>query len=456
MGNLNIFRRSGIRKRVCAALCAAIILALACMPAYSASSAEDLQAQIDKIRKDNQDRSDKIASYGSSITNNEETIKLINEQIDGINEEITKCGQLIITKQGLIDEKKAEIEFAEQSISEKDREIDAKKAEISDLQAQNKRNLEKFAELARALYMADMSSTLPILQGSDSWYNYFVYSDVVKNISAQNLEFMKRLLASIDSEEKMIDDLQADISKLEQDKQELQNKKTELENDMAALEEERSKLYSHAAEQKNYLYKLAADNQELRKKIDGLEYDIAESKRKLEELDKELEELIRKAQEEGKGGQIDYSSDFRWPLDPKFKRITTYYGWDNSLGGRNHGGVDIAGGPYPIGSANIYAVQSGTVIQVVNYCPHDYYKEFSCGCGGGWGNYVVIDHGGEVSTLYAHCRKIFVKKGQQVARGDVIALVGSTGWSLGEHLHLEVRENGKRVDPFKYEYEYYN
>ncbi|MGN0669623.1 MAG: M23 family metallopeptidase, partial [Oscillospiraceae bacterium] len=186
----------------------------------------------------------------------------------------------------------------------------------------------------------------------------------------------------------------------------------------------------------------------------GLEYDIAVSNSKLDELDKELQELIRQAQQNGSGSQGDYSSGFRWPLDPQFHRITTYYGYDPWRNG-NHGGIDVVGSGVPVGNANIYTVQSGTVIKVSNTCTHDYSKYYSCGCGGGWGNYIVVDHGGGVSTLYAHCRKIFVYEGQQVTRGDVIGLVGCTGWSTGDHLHFEVRENGYRVDPFKYEYSDY-
>ena len=175
---------------------------------------------------------------------------------------------------------------------------------------------------------------------------------------------------------------------------------------------------------------------------------------KLDELDKALQELIRQAQQNGTGSQGDYSSNFRWPLEPQFHRITTYYGYDPWRNG-NHGGIDVVGSGVPVGNANIHTVQSGTVIKVSNTCPHDYSKYYSCGCGGGWGNYIVVDHGGGGSTLYAHGRKIFVSAGQQVTRGDVIGLVGCTGWSTGDHLHFEVRENGYRVDPFKYEYSDY-
>ena len=79
------------------------------------------------------------------------------------------------------------------------------------------------------------------------------------------------------------------------------------------------------------------------------------------------------------------------------------------------------------------AAASGTVIKAASHWSY--------------GNYIIVDHGGGYTTLYAHCSKLLVGVGQNVAQGQKIALVGSTGQSTGPHLHFEVRINGKTQNP---------
>jgi murein DD-endopeptidase MepM/ murein hydrolase activator NlpD len=66
---------------------------------------------------------------------------------------------------------------------------------------------------------------------------------------------------------------------------------------------------------------------------------------------------------------------------------------------------------------------------------------------GGYGNCIIVDHGGGLATLYAHCSRLTVTKGQTVTDGQVIGYVGSTGLSTGPHLHFEVRRDGRPIDP---------
>lgn len=112
--------------------------------------------------------------------------------------------------------------------------------------------------------------------------------------------------------------------------------------------------------------------------------------------------------------------------------ITSGFGMRNHpiLGGRRaHKGLDIAA---PTGT-EIFAPGRGTVV-------------FS-GRKNGYGNTVIVDHGYGYTTLYGHCSKLLVEEGATVSRGDVIALVGSTGRSTGPHLHYEVRINGEHMNP---------
>jgi len=122
-------------------------------------------------------------------------------------------------------------------------------------------------------------------------------------------------------------------------------------------------------------------------------------------------------------------------INPTSGVITSRFGSRESIRNHNHAGLDI-GAPY---GTPIKAAAAGTVT-------------YSGNCGDGYGNYVIILHANGVQTLYAHCSQLLVQKGQTVAQGDIIAKVGSTGNSTGNHLHLEVRKDGVIYDPQHYVY----
>ena len=442
--------------KVCAGfVCAVMIMAVAGdstmqIRAAGESSIASLEAKAKKIKEENEKRQQQIAGLDANISENKEAMDLISAQIDGVNDEIDAFSALITAKQENIDQKMIDITNVEQTIADKEKEIQGKQVKISELRAENQRNLVKFGKLARYLYMNNSFSQMPVLNGSDDWYDYLVYPDVAKNISGQNLDFMKALQQSIADQENMIIELNNSINDLENEKAKLEEQKEQYEKEAAVLAGEKKELENYAKQKKQYLYSLAAENEALKNKIDGLEDDIADANNEMDEINAEIEELIRKQQQAAKekDNYVDYSGDgLRWPLSLQYHRITTYFGYDAWRNGM-HRGIDIGDGG--IAGQAILAAQSGIVISVSNHCSHNYGKYYSCGCGGGYGNYVIVDHGGGLSTVYAHCQAIYVSEGQQVSKGDTIGAVGTTGWSTGFHLHFEVRENGIAVNPFNY------
>lgn len=131
-----------------------------------------------------------------------------------------------------------------------------------------------------------------------------------------------------------------------------------------------------------------------------------------------------------KSPSIDYRyvGDFLWPV-PSSKKISSHYG---KRGSRKHEGIDI---PAHAG-ASIMAAKEGKVT-------------FS-GRMRGYGNVVVIKHSGGFHTVYAHNKRNYAKKGQRVSGGEVIAAVGNTGRSTGNHLHFEIRKNNHNQNPMAY------
>ena len=119
---------------------------------------------------------------------------------------------------------------------------------------------------------------------------------------------------------------------------------------------------------------------------------------------------------------------FIWPVDTSVYNVITSYWGD----GRGHKGYDIACAK----GTKIYAVQAGTIVE----------SRWS----DSYGYFITIDHGDGVKTRYAHCSKLFSKVGDKVSQGENIALVGSTGWSTGPHVHFEVIINGTHVNPKYY------
>jgi murein DD-endopeptidase MepM/ murein hydrolase activator NlpD len=174
-----------------------------------------------------------------------------------------------------------------------------------------------------------------------------------------------------------------------------------------------------------------ADRESLLASVRGERHEAQEDLEALERASAELADRIRAAQAGGASGATAGtgarpSSGLIWPVNGP---LTSGFGmrW-----GRLHAGIDIGVGY----GTPIQAAAAGTVIHA--------------GWLGGYGNLVVVDHGGGLSTAYAHQQRIYVGVGQAVAQGEALGEVGNTGHSFGPHLHFEVRVNGNPVDPLGY------
>ena len=197
-------------------------------------------------------------------------------------------------------------------------------------------------------------------------------------------------------------------------------------NQLATLADERANLVAIADDQRRHVAGQVAEMESLSSAEEAqLEALILQRQREIEA------ERIARLRAQGISGApvTDSGGSLSWPVSGT---ITSPYGYrHNPFGGgmEFHQGLDIGA---PMGTT-ISAAAGGTVI--------------SAGWYGGYGNFILIDHGNGLATGYGHCSQIFVSAGQEVQRGQAIGAVGSTGASTGPHLHFEVRVNGKTVDP---------
>jgi murein DD-endopeptidase MepM/ murein hydrolase activator NlpD len=203
--------------------------------------------------------------------------------------------------------------------------------------------------------------------------------------------------------------------------------RTELEQHQARLQE----LLQETEERERYLARQSAAKREMLERVVRERASAEHAVQDLEDDSAALEALIQRLQGAGARVVERTTTAFLWPLRGP---VTSRFGIrPHPLFRRRHfhSGVDISA---PRGTP-VMAAMAGTVMFTGWY--------------GGYGKLVVLDHGNGVSTLYGHLSAILVRPGQRVGRGQVIGRVGTTGYTTGPHLHYEIRQNGRPVDPLR-------
>ncbi len=238
--------------------------------------------------------------------------------------------------------------------------------------------------------------------------------------------------------EEVIQDSEALINSLEvlrfqeeQHQEAVEARQAETEQLLADLEAKRGELEQYRLEVEARRREVASELETATALLAQVNQEIAEFEGEITALEKESDEIAAELAAKQTGGS-DSPGIIGWPVNASVGsgfgyRIHPIFGTK-----KLHTGIDLNAGA----GTPILASESGTVIMARTY--------------GGYGRAVVIDHGGGLSTLYAHQSSIVVSEGQRVARGDVIGYVGCTGYCTGPHLHFETREWGTPVDPMKY------
>ena len=308
--------------------------------------------------------------------------------------------------------------------------------------------LELLKSRIRGMYMNQDGSIFEALLSSEditSFMDKLELFSIISNHDNEILENYRSARANLEDKRSIqaalteqtgerADEQKREVDALDLSREELEDRITDMQAKIDLLATIEDDLEAQSAKLENEIKELVAK----------AEAEAAEAARKkaAEEAarKKAAEEAARKKAAEGNSAQTttqaasDGSGKMLWPA-PGYKTISSPYG--NRMHPIKkktlfHSGIDIAA---PSG-VNIVAAKSGTVI--------------ISRMESGYGNTVVIDHGGGITTLYGHCSKLLVKAGQKVKAGETIAKVGSTGVSTGPHLHFEVRKNGSPVNPSGY------
>lgn len=431
-----------IARVVSAAAAFAVILAASAQSAVtpisvSATTTDELQKKIDANKALIDELDKKIENLDGDIAESEEVQSYYYQKLVATQDRIDLLNNQIYEKEQEIVAKEQEITDIETKIADTEKNIEDKETEIALLEKTNDENVYRFGQIVRAMYITDSDDYLTVIAGSADFYDIFVRSEIMKNASEQNLKFMNDLLNDIHRLDEDRIQLGKDKEKLEFDKELLNTERDNLESERKELDESRKYNADLSASYTNEYNVISSKIANFESLQDDYRNQKKVSMAEIEKYEKQIDELIRLAQQQASNSVVYDEGEWRWPLDPQFHLITTYFGYDAWRNG-NHGAIDVGNGG--INGANIYAMKGGEVIIAkTSYTPgYDY------------GKYVVIDHGNGFQSLYAHCSDIYVSVGQMVNKGDVIAAVGSTGWSTGPHLHFEIRKDGSRVDPLNY------
>ena len=399
-----------MRKTVGLVLCICLLLGMTSIytgiPFYSDEviSQDDIDAlekELDAIRKKQEETKKALEELSNEQSYTESAINFSVTLIQSYTEYCTLLSELVAKYQ-------SSIESTEKIIAEK--------------QAEHDRCYQTYLNRLRAAKEDENISFIQLIFNSDSLIELF--NSVERANDA--VEFDKKIMKDLVRQQQELEAELADLERIKKNQQE----------QIDGFEALKVSISQHVDELNSYLSKLQSD--QLEKEEQKTLYERME-----DEADKAVEDMIDAyIKQQNTSAQYAVGETMRWPVNKKWNYISSKYGYrTHPVTGEKysfHRGIDI---PASKGEKK-YAALSGVVI--------------TSSYNSSYGYYIIIDHGVYGNTgkrlysLYAHASKLVAKKGAKVKQGDVIAKVGTTGSSTGNHLHFELRMGTSTVNPLEY------
>ena len=359
----------------------------------------------------------RVSAEDASIQQKQEELQALSQKqeellgkINNLSKEEKETASYKADLDYLVSTVSTKIETANTLIAELEGQIEKTEKDIKAHEELIKETKEKFKERLRANHEAGAESYFTILIGAADIGDFLSRVDRVNSM----MKYDKKLQSQYEEE----------MATLKKDKESLISSKKLQENTLAELKADKAESERLANEAQSYINNIQADKSKYQ-----AEYNKAKAAEKA--LDAEIEQLLRDRLNQN-SQQVTAEGAYMWPLPTGKGYISCPFGGSDP-NGAPHYAVDVAN----IGmGCPIYASNAGTVVKAEWHYSYGYY--------------VLIDHGGGIATLYAHCSGLAVSAGQNVTKGQTISYAGTTGFSTGVHLHFEFRVNGSRVNALNY------
>ncbi len=429
-----------LKRILCAMLCVCMIsIPMAIPTTVSAEdSISDLEQQLQQLEQENEKYQKILDDTKSDIAEKEEYKSALVSKVQVLDEKIAVTREKISS---LNDDIKEKQDAYDKGLSEVEDQFDA------------------LANRLRILYMSGNATDLEIIFGAKDFSDLIDKMELVKSLANSDKELISEIQTKLDELSTKKESLEADKKDLETQQASLKSDQDEFNKLISDNDEILKNLYASNSEAQNSLESAALQSDEIEAKISqyyAAQKAAAEHAAQASQSSSSSGSSSSSSSSSSSGSSSSGSSSvivpsgsgFAWPT-PGFVSLSSEWFEDREV--YNHGGIDIAGAG--IMGTPVVAAADGTVVATNSSCTHNWGKSYSCGCGGGYGNYVMISHAGGKMTVYGHLTSLTVSSGQSVSRGQVIGYVGSTGNSTGPHLHYECRLNGVRYNPMS-EYPY--